>query len=78
MTIKAIFKIREVAIPRGYRRLHDGETVQAGDFAFFSRGTEECDDPVWYQMTDQLIVGQKVRHGQEKQRQENWIIRRIE
>lgn len=78
MKIKAVFKIREVAIPKGYRRLCNRETIKAGDFVFFRLGTEECYDPIWNQLTDEEIIGDKLQGGQSKADQSSWIIRKIE
>jgi len=78
MKIKAVFKIREVSIPRGYRKLLRGETVKSGDFVFYSLGSDEDNDPHWNQLTTEEIIGEKQNAGQEKQWQSDWIIRKIE
>jgi hypothetical protein len=77
MKIKAVFKIREVAIPDGYRKLVNGETVKAGDFAFFKLGTPSFDYPVWHQLTNQAIIGTKLTRSQSKTNQSDWVIRKI-
>lgn len=74
----ATFKIREVAIPNGFRRLLRGETVKAGDFVFFEWGTPEDDQPIWHQLKNEPIVGVKMTLRQTKDNQGNWIIRKIE